>query len=68
MCELVLVDRCILPPTQFSYRRDLEMCNSLQTFSQHIQVAYGSSKRGGLFSCTSQLHLIGLVTAVCCTS
>ena len=53
---------------QFLYHRGLATCDALPTLSHCLYVALNRSWREGLFSYTSQQHLIGLVHAVCCIS
>ena len=63
-----LENNSMLPPSQFVERWGLGTCNSLLTGSRCQMVALDRSMEEGFFSRTSQLHLIGLVTAVCCIS
>ena len=58
----------LLPPSQFSYCRGLRTCDALLTLSHQLQVALDGVWKEGLFSWTSLLHLMGLVTAVFCIS
>ena len=60
----ILESNSLLPPSQFSYRRDLVTCDALITLSHRLQAALDRALRESCFSWTSQLHMIGLVTAV----
>ena len=40
--------RSLLPPSQFSHRRVLEMCDDLLTLPYHVQFALDEGKEGGL--------------------
>ena len=62
-----LESNSLLTP-KFSYRRGLGTCDSLLTLSHHLQAAWTGARREGLYSWTSQQHLIGLVTVICCIS
>ena len=62
--SLFLESNGLLPIFQFSYKKGLGTYDALLTLSHHLQLVWAGTWRKGLFTWTSQLHLIRLVSTV----